>query len=103
MSDKKITLSTVKAFIRKNEGKLLIDVKSKFDGMCDGVRSCGDRGFSPVQKSDGFKNTLGIQGAWFVFQSRDYFSAFEKDGLKGIEVYNCCGSFVIAVDERSAS
>lgn len=96
----KATRATVKAFIRKNDGKLLIDTKSRFDGMCDGVRNCDERGFSPVIKTaDHIDNTLGIQGAWFVGSSRDYITPFDKDGIMGFEIYNCCGSFSIGIQK----
>jgi hypothetical protein len=96
-STKRITLATVKAFIRKNAGKLLIEQTSDFDGMTDCVQRC-EGGYSPVLKSDMVcDNNMGIQGAWFVFGSRDYFSEVKKDGLFGYEVCNCCGSFSLAV------
>ena len=99
---KKVTLATVKSFIRKNRPNLLIRCKSRFDGMIDGLSSDCDSGFSPA-KSDPAAfyqdRTQGIAGAWFVGQSRDYFSAYSKDGLVGYEVYNACGSFILAVKE----
>jgi hypothetical protein len=93
---KKITLATVKTFIRTNKARLQISTQSAFNGMTDGVESCADRSFSPVQEAS-FANQLGIAGAWFVFGSRDYFSRYEDNGMVGIRVYNCCGSFVLAV------
>lgn len=93
----KITMATIKSFIRKNEGKVMIKVKSKFDGMVDGVQSVEDS-FALAVKSDGnARYTLGVQGAWFVGGSRDYFTEFNNDGIKGYEVYNCCGSFILGV------
>jgi hypothetical protein len=99
----KITLSTVKSFIRANRAELYINIKSDFDGMTD---CCQSRhgGFEKV-KSDiqvrPFQSdrdpTLGIPGAWFVGSSRDYFSTFEDGTYRGIEVSNCCGYFVLAV------
>lgn len=103
---KKITLATVKAFIAKNRGELHISCRSRFNGMTDGVESCNDQGFTPVAapstegkafKNLGRDNTLGIAGAWFVFGSRDSFSAYDDGKFSGIKVYNCCGSFVLAV------
>ncbi len=98
---KKITLSTVKSFINKNSGQLLINVRSSFDGMQDCVASVNG-GFTIAKSDDrewNKRNTLGIIGAWFVGSSRDYFSAYETDTLKGIEVSNSCGSFIIAVNK----
>lgn len=93
---KKITIATVKSFIRKNKTTMQINVKSKFDGMCDGVN----------QKHGGFvralsidyhtDNNFGIAGAWFVGRGNDYLTKFENENMIGIEVYNSCGSFVLA-------
>jgi hypothetical protein len=94
----KITLNTIKSFIRKNP-HLYINTKSTFDGMVDGVRDCETQGFTLAQTPDegrNHKNTLGVQGAWFVFGSRDYFTAYEDDQYTGYEVYNCCGKFILA-------
>lgn len=103
---KKITLTTVKSFIRKNRAELHIAVLSQFDGMIDCVSACKDQSFKPIvappTKSGPFKvegpdHQLGISGAWFVFQSRDYFTAYDENGFRGIEVSNSCGRFVLAV------
>ncbi len=97
MKTKKITLATVKSFIKKNIGNIYIDVKSEFSGMIDGLEFNND-GFFKALDSDGNNNhTLGIQGAWFVGSSRDYFDAFENDTLTGIKVVNACGSFILAI------
>lgn len=102
----KITMATVKSFIRRNEGKLYIRTKSSFDGMTDCVQQCSDRDWTSVQPSDeggfldnakGRSNTLGIRGAWFVGQSRDYLKPVSEGSFTGFHVYNCCGSFDIAV------
>jgi hypothetical protein len=96
----KVTLSTIKSFIRKNRANLLISNLSEFDGMTDCVQQTGTKGFRPATEPSADRNhanCLGISGAWFVFNSRDYFSEFERDGVKGYHVYNCCGSFDIGV------
>lgn len=93
----KITLATVKSFIRKNEA-LFILCKSSFDGMTDGVETIRGARFEPAVKTTRFvENTLGIEGAWVVGGSRNYFRPFISDEFVGIEVFNCCGSFVLAV------
>jgi hypothetical protein len=93
---KKITLTTVKSFIRKNPN-LYINCKSRFDGMVDCVMPCDNQGFEPVELSDrNSSNTLGIEGAWFVLGGGDRFYPHEDDNFEGIEVYNCCGSFILA-------
>lgn len=102
---KKITLATVKSFIKKNEGNLYINVKSSFDGMIDGCASQHD-GFVKAEKdntqslnSDYHDRTQGIKGAWFVGSSRDYFKPFDNIGgdMTGIEVSNSCGHFILAI------
>jgi hypothetical protein len=94
---KKMTLATVKSFIKKNP-ELLISNRSSFDGMVDCVMPCNDQSFSPaIRVEDACNNRLGIQGAWFVLGGGDRFYEFENDQFKGIEVYNCCGQFILAV------
>ena len=95
----KTTKATIKSFIKKNADNLYINVKSSFDGMTDCCES-QNNGFQKAQPdSDGFYNqhTLGITGAWFVGQSRDYFYPYNQNGFKGYEVSNCCGHFILAV------
>ena len=96
---KKITLTTVKSFIKKNRANLLINCQSHFDGMTDCVMPVESQ-FTPALAPDAdrnFDNCLGIHGAWFVFGSRDYFTPYSKDGFEGIRVSNCCGAFILAV------
>ena len=96
---KKITLATVKSFIKKNEGCLFIRVKSKFDGMTDGLEYFQD-GFRLAEETDVLvQYTLGIKDAWFVGSSRDHLSPFETEHLTGIEVSNCCGRFILAIQK----
>lgn len=98
MNAKKITLSTVKSFIRKAGDSLLVSTKSRFDGMTDGCEACADKSFSPRRPSDyAQEHNLGIAGIWFVFGSRDHFWAYEDDKVQGIEVSNSCGRFILAV------
>ena len=94
---KKITKSTIKSFIKKYEGKILIKIGSQFDGMTDGVETVKDE-FKLAKKAESnLDYNLGIAGAWFVGQSRDYFTAWETEELKGYHVSNSCGSFDIAI------
>jgi len=95
--EKKITLATLKSFIRKNSDDLYINVRSSFDGMTDGLEYYKN-GFSKAEKTNEFEsNTLGISGAWLVGGSRNHFSAYNENGFEGIRVSNCCGSFILAV------
>lgn len=103
---KRITLATIKSFVRKNREGLYINVKESFDGMIDGCKSLHD-GFVKAEsiKTDGKpfyiermqEATLGIEGAWFVGDSRDRFTEYEDSTYKGYRVYNCCGNFILAV------
>lgn len=94
----KITRATLKSFVRKNAGKMFIKVKSRFDGMQDGVRDTEDQGFSKCMPAEGcHEHNLGIQGAWLVLSSNDWYTAYNDGKFTGIEVYNCCGNFTIAV------
>ena len=105
----RITKATFKSFVNKNRERLLIRCESSFDGMTDGVESVRNPAFVPATEQEartaGFdvrtnENTLGIQGIWLVGQSRDYFREFSENGLAGIHVYNCCGSFTVAVKDE---
>jgi hypothetical protein len=93
---KKITLATIKSFIRKNRDNLYIKNKSSFNGMTDGVDDCYDQSISKAgitEKNN--KYNLGIPGAWFVGSSRDSFYIAEFGPYTGYEVYNCCGCFYL--------
>lgn len=97
---KKITLATIKSFVEKNRANLLINCISRFDGMTDGVEDCRNKGeFHPIQPAfyGSERDNIGIAGAWFVGGSRDYFSLLNKEGYFGYHVYNCCGSFDLAI------
>jgi hypothetical protein len=107
---KKITVATVKSFIKKNRSRLLVEVQSSFDGMQDMVTRCegGFREATPrtywsqdargyVSVSEDCKNSLGINGVWFVGGSRDSCSRFETETLIGFHIYNCCGSWKVAI------
>lgn len=96
---KKITLATLKSFIKKNKdnGQLHINVRGAFDGMVDGVRYDSNSSFVPATKSDGYAATLGIQGVWVVRGGRDFITAYNNNGFVGYHVSNCCGSFILAI------
>lgn len=104
MFTSKITLATVKRFIKANRAQLQISNRSTFNGMTDGVEACANKGFRPVQDGPAYmlRNDLGIAGAYFVLGSRDSFTAYDEAGFVGIRVYNCCGSFVLAIPKAAA-
>ena len=88
----KITKATIKAFVKKNKEQLYIAHTSRFDGMIDGIRM--EKGaFKKASFADDNGHNLGVQGAWFVNQSNDYFTVFESESFVGYEIYNCCGCF----------
>lgn len=92
---KKTTRATFKKFLRENKGKLLINVKSEFDGMTDCCES-QHAGFQPAKENGKDDNyTLGINGVYLVGHGGDRFRSYSENGLNGIEVYNCCGHFVV--------
>lgn len=86
----KITLSTLKSFIKKAD-KLFVLGISSFDGMEDGVRFHKNPELIPVAKDD----AIGHGGVWCVGSSRDMLKYYETDTHFGIEVYNCCGCGVL--------
>jgi len=94
---KKITLATLKSFIKKNKDQLHINVRSAFDGMVDAVRYDSNSSFVRATKSDGYAATLGIQGVWVVRGSRDFITAYNDNGFVGYHISNCCGSFILAI------
>lgn len=104
MENKRITLATIKYFIKKNIDKMFIQELSRFDGSNDGISHKKNPEFVQAKKDvTNHKNTqnrditLGIEGAWFVGESRDYFSAFENEQFTGYKISNSCGSFILAI------
>ena len=106
---KKITVATVKSFIKKNRAALLVRVKSSFDGMQDMVDKNMDQRFKPAECRTWYdvesgndipcnpdhKNHMGLRGIWFC--GGDTCNAFETETHRGFEVYNCCGNWFVAV------
>ena len=99
----KITKSTFKAFIRKANGNLHIKCLSRFDGMTDCVQQTDNKGFRPAEPTDKFvEHSLGVNGIWLVGGSRDYFTAYDDGQYTGIEVDNCCGNQILALQRKAA-
>lgn len=97
LKNKKITLATLKKFIKENKFDLFLKRKSEFSGMTDGLEFIKEE-FSPVTfTNSNLENTLGIEGVWVVGGSRNYFTTFENEAYIGIDVYNCCGNFILTV------
>lgn len=98
---KKITIATVKSFIKNNKENLLINVKSRFDGQTDCVEDRGN-GFQKIKQIDRFhNNTQGINGVWFTPSTRNWCEAYEDNLYQGFRVDNCCGCFIVAIPKAA--
>ena len=96
---KKITLATLKSFAKRNENNLFVKTESSFDGMTDCVESVKG-GFKKTSITDEvWHYKTGIQGVYTVGSSRDYFNIYEDDTFFGIEISNCCGVTILAVEK----
>jgi hypothetical protein len=90
----KITLSTIKSFINKNGTKLYINQKSKQEVNGDFVPLT-------ISKRKNPQNDLGFEGIWIVGSgSGNLFSFYEDKDFIGYEIYNCCGTFVLALPKQ---
>jgi hypothetical protein len=97
-TQKKITLSTIKAFVRKNKDNLYIKTKSKFDGMTDGVENYHDQSITkaePLPEDRLSRHDLGYKGTHIVTSGRNWFESVNFDGYYGYEIYNCCGTYYV--------
>jgi hypothetical protein len=90
LKNKKITLTTLKSFIKKSD-KLFVETISSFSGMSDMVEMNEDRQLIEVSK----EKAIGHEGVWIVGNSRDYFKFMETETHYGIKVYNACGSEIL--------
>ncbi len=97
---KKITKTTLKSFIKRNQGKLFYKVQSDFDGMQDCV-DVVKMDWLPVTEVN--LNVVGgdivsgeYKGVWLT-HGRNWFELYEDDKYIGIRVYNSCGSSIVAI------
>lgn len=96
----RISITTIKTFIKANSENLYIKTQSKFNGMIDGLEYVKD-GFEKAELcQDHIEYTLGVKGAWFVGSSRDWKEPFENETMKGYRIVNCCGSFILATPKN---
>jgi hypothetical protein len=102
---KKITIATVKAFVRKAKaaGTLLVRCDSSFDGMSDCVERNSDAKFFVPQEVGDHGNNLGLQGVYFVNGSGNWCKAYDDGTYAGFQVSNCCGSWVVATLKPTVS
>lgn len=101
---KKVTLATVRSFIKRNLKDLHQQTLSRFDGMTDCVQRNENAAFRPanIEKfNEKDASQMGIPGVWFVRDSRDYFTVINTPEWFGYEVYNCCGNWQILVPANS--
>ena len=97
---KKITRATVKSFIRRHRDHLFIRIdSSKSDDDCK--RPIHGATFNAATVSNcADRDTLGVEGAWFLgkgFVGGDYFQSFQREGYEGIAVSTYLSDFVLAV------
>jgi hypothetical protein len=85
LKNKKITMATLKSFIRKSEN-LFIENRSSFDGMTDCVVDLKSE-LIPIAK----EKAIGFNGVYCVGSGRDSFKFVETETHFGIRVSNCCG------------
>lgn len=98
----RIRRTTVQAFLRKYAGQVQLRLDSAFDGMTDGVTYARTATFKPAISTErNLEHSMGLQGVWFVGDGRDYITPFESDTLTGYSVYNCCGSFILAIPKAA--
>ena len=90
LKTKKITVATLKSFMRKNPDFVVFE-KYSFDGMIDG-NSSEQKGVKKWSFEQTVRNAL-------VGSSRNYLQFIESPGYYGINVYNCCGSWDILTKE----
>ncbi len=97
----KITKSTLKSFIRRNKNNLLIKESGSFDGMIDGISWNKNSSFKNVKITDkDLNHTLGIEDVWVIERAgANNFDRYEDENYIGIEVYNCCGKFTLAIEK----
>ncbi len=83
----------------KNASNLYSLNEASFDGMIDGLQWNKSNEFRKVvfKTNINQEHTFGIEDAWFVGRSRDYFLSFENDSFVGYRVFNSCGSFYLAI------
>lgn len=94
----KHTVAHLKKFVRDYRDVLEIRCESDFNGMSDCIEHNPDAKWQPATERDSVpEHTLGVRGVWIVGRSRDRISYFSSKGRVGFFVYNCCGSFTVAV------
>lgn len=99
---KKITKSTLKAFINRAGEALMVREISDINPYTDCVEHLPDSGLrKPTRTNDNLDYTLGIGEVW-VTKNTSY-RLRKEDNYIGIYWFNCCGSGVVAVENIPAN
>lgn len=83
---KKITLTTIKSFIKRQLKNENLYIKNENNDWRKALAAQIHTDYNQ-----------GVSSAWFVRGSRDYFTEFANDLYIGYEVSNSCGSFILAM------
>lgn len=98
---KRTTVATLKAFVRKHRARLLIKQSSSFDGMTDCVQHIDGATYVPAQDSERHEShTLGVHGLWLVGGGRDYIKPIDTPQYTGLSVSNSCGSCEVVIAKQ---
>mgnify|MGYP001218571265 CR=1 FL=1 len=104
MENKKITLATLKKFIKDNEGNLYIKIESTFNMLTDSIEFVQTK-FKKTEfnkeKSKKIDRDLGYKGLWIVGNGDDNFINYEDENFIGIKIINCCGVSIIAIKKEN--
>lgn len=97
---KKITKTTLKAFIRQAGSRLYVKEISDFNPQTDGITYL-EKGFTKAEVDQSCPTyTLGICGVWVT--SNTGYRVWQDANFIGIYWYNCCGSGIVAVSRLEA-
>jgi hypothetical protein len=95
---KRITLATIKSFIRKNKENLFIRTTRSYDLIESFSKTSDNLNFRPIESTDlSIQYTLGIKDVWIAGQGRDGFLAYENDKYIGYDIYNVCHAFNLVI------
>lgn len=97
ITSKRATVATLKSFIKKNLQNLFIARESSFNGQSDCVDSCDNQEFHKAEISTAESNALGIKDTFLTYGTKNWITAFDNSEFIGFNVYNCCGSFTLAI------
>lgn len=97
---KKITKTTLKAFIRQAGTRLYVKEISVFDSQIDCITHLKKEWAKAKTDQSCLSYTLGICGVWVT--SNTGYRVWENEEFVGVYWYNCCGSGIVAVKRPEA-